>query len=583
MKKVLFVLSVSSVFSRFAFPLEVKVSNDEGGQKINTLMVEKKISGGVESERIDAYIAKQVHDITDVYDDVLLELMKRGDEIVESHSCDKKSNSRLLNVYLCKLNQYILRDLWCNLNENSTAFQCVKCISYISTQISVGNYQGYPYDMDKLFKTLTQPFSHCRTLMGMEGSKLILTLIDSNFCKKKYQLQMQRLGVCDDRVKVLEEIYSSNGSKKFWPAISYEFKYLMEDGGQYEVKLINKTGGGQFGGVFEFQGEPKRRFYCKAYWGYPAKGNFNSEKAFASSMSFVRSFDVVDDGIIENEYSLLDFKELFVYKVLEFLDIGPKVNFFKVPVLKDGFFIITEDLSCFDKKFVEMGKINSALETRINGILLDVQSGEVNMDEYKDFNALIGLLELDTVNRIFRLHDSNDGNFGYLAKSQSDSSPIRITKKVASNWLKQSHEFKIVDFIVPFSDSSYVITDIFQTFLDGNSVTRYVKGRLMDVAICRHMDDRDDELIQKNNEEKMFFGEQVIKSLEQRFVSCGNLNGLLAKAKDAVLNFLNTDDVKSEFSEDYMKKGISDLDLYIGGIVENYENLKEQIINRKKY
>ena len=55
------------------------------------------------------------------------------------------------------------------------------------------------------------------------------------------------------------------------------------------------------------------------------KGNFDGEKVFSSSIPLTFSSDCSDEGDPETGYAVLDLKELFVYKTLEFLGLGPKV------------------------------------------------------------------------------------------------------------------------------------------------------------------------------------------------------------------------------------------------------------------
>jgi len=252
---------------------------------------------------------------------------------------------------------------------------------------------------------------------------------------------------------------------------------------------------------------------------------------------------------------------------------------------------MTEDLSTPEKQFIEIGKMNKDLEMLINTQLFNVQNGEIEQKTLQEFKALIGLLELDTINRIFKLHDSNDGNFGYLdTKPSGSSSPPRITQAVARRWLMEEHEFKIVDFIAPDKMNSkdtpnentpkkcYVVDDIFNTFLSGNTVTKYVEGRLMDRAIRRHFDDgiEDEELKRKHIAEKIFFGKQVIHSLNKRILKFGGLMRLLFLAKAYVETFLLNEKCE-EISEEYLVKGLADIDKYIEGIAQNYAVLKEAI------
>lgn len=552
--------------------------------------IEKKISQGVEQKRIDVYIVQKVHDITSRYDGILGRMLDRGVRIA-ARPGNRKANTRELSIELGELDQCLLLDLWQDKNVEDT-LKCIRTISFTFCMSSPqqsrtweDGFNAYPWDSGKLFKVVSQPFAHSRTLMGMAGSEAVIRMLNSGFCIGNYRMEISRESASGkvDGENLLKEITSSGGQRRFWASNCYKFIYSALGQGEerYEVKLSNKTGGGQFGGVFELL-EPKGKSipvkcYCKAYWGYPAKGNFNSEKAFASSISFVRTSDISNEGPVENDYSPLDLKELFVYKVLELLRMGPKVHFFKVPDIKDGFFVMTEDLSTPGEHFIEMGKMSDDLETYIKVVLLDIRNGE--FFEYEEFNALVGLLEIDTVNRIFSLHDSNEGNFGFMLKNNLVPSS-RVKKSDADSWLQQAHDFRIIDFIAPYTRESYGISDIFSTFLEGNSVTKYLAGGLMDLAIRRHVDgSRDEALLKKNNDEKVFFGKKVIASLEERF--SGNLEKLLKDAKNQVVAFI-TQGKFEEFPQQSLEQGVIDIDNYIKGICQNYLTLKNEIMQYSK-
>ena len=532
------------------------IEDKRRSETMDQLKIDERISKGLKQKRIDAYIVKQIHDVTHKFDTILECILEQG-EYIKSKPYDGITNSRSLCIDLDALSQELLLDLWEDRTRTDFVLKCIQNISYMQRHLEISNenFDGYPWNGKRLFKTLSRPFAHSRTLMGTEGSKLIMKLVDPDFDIKNYKLQVTRINFnhkpLEER-KLLVKISSFGKETPFEPADHYEFKYSLEGFEPYTINLLNKTGGAQFGGVFEVKlpSQGSKRYYCKAYYRYPVKGIFNSEKAFTSSISFVCSSNIhyYIDPQVEKKYEPLDFKELFIYKVLEFLEIGPHVHFFKVPVLKDGFFIMTEDLSTPEKHFIEIGKMNRDLETIINAQLLNIQNGEIEQKTLQEFKALIGLLELDTINRIFKLHDSNDGNFGYLdTKPSGSSSPSRFTQAVARTWLMQEHEFKIVDFIAPFdnkseitSDNCYVVADIFNTFLSGNTVTKYVEGSLMDRAIRRPLnnDIDDKELKRKHIVEKIYFGKLMIQSLDQRFSKFGGLMPLLCQAKADVECFL---------------------------------------------
>ena len=100
----------------------------------------------------------------------------------------------------------------------------------------------------------------------------------------------------------------------------------------------------------------------------------------------------------------------------------------------------------------------------------------------------------------------------------------------------------------------------------------------MDIAIRRHFDGdiEDKELTRKHKAEKVFFGKQVIKSLEQRCSKFGDLKSLLLQAKTDVEDFLRKEKCE-EISDEYLREEFTDIDRYIEGIIKNYSVLKEAI------
>jgi hypothetical protein len=541
--------------------------------------IDELIAVGLEQKRIDAYIVNEIHKISKNYDDALKKVLARGESNMSNSSNSMDNTQNICNEFK-KLIKLILIDLWKDPSPSNFALKCIEKISYfqLNLQKSEEKYDGYPWNTNRLFKMLTQSFYHSRSLMGMESSRQIMKLINTSFKPENYVLQATKKNLRDDNEISIEKIYSFGREFSFFSSNLYIFKYSSEGSKSFTIELFNKTRGGQFGGVFEVMLTEKltKRYFCKAYWGYPAKSNFNSEKAFASSMSLVLTSDIIDEHP-ENQYRQLDFKELFVYKVLEFMEIGPKAHFFKVPVLKDGFFIMTEDLSTSNIKFTEIGEMNRLLQSYISIELNRLKNGEIEQSVYKTFHALSGLLELDTINRIFKLHDSNDHNFGYMDTTPSGSGSIKGHKEVAQKWLEQDHEFKIVDFIAPYRSDSYTVDKIFESFLLGNTVTKYLKDNIMDLAISRHFDeDVDETLKRKHKIEKLFFGKQVIESLEKRFFKFGGLEELLSEAKQHIKEFLRENKC-DEISDECLEDGLKDIDIYIKGIVENYSNLRKEI------
>lgn len=143
-------------------------------------------------------------------------------------------------------------------------------------------------------------------------------------------------------------------------------------------------------------------YYIESYHGYPAKGRFNSELAFKSTTSFVSTFEDKEEPR-EGAYQLVDFKELFICRILSDLGLGPQVHLLFNPYLKDGVHLVTQDIRESDQQFTEIGKLPSALDTHLRSTLLKLQEGKLSIKDYESWSTVANMLELDTVNRIFRL------------------------------------------------------------------------------------------------------------------------------------------------------------------------------------
>ena len=72
------------------------------------------------------------------------------------------------------------------------------------------------------------------------------------------------------------------------------------------------------------------------------------------SVSLLSSIDASNSSAIVDYTKPINFKELFVYKVFDVLNIGPKVHFAINKNLKKSIFIFTEDLTEGNKKFITM-------------------------------------------------------------------------------------------------------------------------------------------------------------------------------------------------------------------------------------
>ena len=545
--------------------------------------VDLMIEEGIKSKKIEALLAKKIHKISKIYEKEISNIL----EVSEDLSKLKNSKLRAQNLasYTYGLIERLLLDLW-NLKDIDVVLNCIREISTLkdsyeefdidyATKKQFMNYKVF-------YKLISQPFYHSRTLLGISLSSEILKIAYG--INEKLDISLEKIGYNDTKINVTEEIFNSNSSHNKKISKEYNFKFSSKKDGKinYSFKISNKQKGGQFGALCTVSdGNTYKSFYVKTYYGYPAKANLNSEVAMNASISLKTSSDFIGDSYPETEYSQVDFKELFVYKVLEMIELGPKIHFMINPYLKDGVLLVTENLNDPENKFIEMTKTNELnfdIQSKLNAIRL----GKYNDKEYQTYNALIDMLEIDTVNRIFTLNDFNTDNFGYLIKKEENV--IFDEENFAENWLSNHHDFKIIDFISSIKKcDNYIEQEIVGSFLEGNSITKYLNGSVMYFAINRTIEqnkikaNKIVEIKKKNEQEKLYFGRKVIEKLEMRFKN--KLKNILQNSKKEIKDFIQKNKENIVLTEEYIEEGFKDIDNYINGIVTNYETLKNYIIN----
>ena len=540
--------------------------------------LDEEIDNGLKLKRIEAKVAQIIHEKTKLFDEEISMLLKGRNEnfhlIVNS-----SSRAKNLSVYSLNLIIKLLTNLWKS-QDIDIVLSCIREISTIKNK-----WEGFDLDefgknyvnQNVYFKLITQPFYHSRTLFGIIISPQILELVFGIKVAKKFMLE--KIDYENNKITKFEidNIKSPSEKPKKYKEYALIFQSMKEEKINYTVKIQNKGKGGQFGGIF-FVNDNKitKSYFAKSYYGYPAKPNYNSEMALSASISKKQSSDIVNDNFYETTYSKVNFKELFIYKVLESMGLGPKVYFLVNPYLKDGLYIISENLNDQNKEFIEISKFGNEEFYEVLEPLMKLIKGEYKDNKiYDSYNGLVDLLEIDIINRIFTLNDFNSDNFGILKEKQN---------LIESNadWISLHHIFKIIDFLPSIKVSEkYIDENISKNYLEGNSTTKYSNYTIMYTAIYRGFDRPlkfykgidINKLKQKYLEEKLFFGKKAIENIEKR---CGGqLNIVLQNSKENIINFIKQNQNNIDLSNDYLCEGFEDLDSYINGILINYKTLKD--------
>ena len=217
----------------------------------------------------------------------------------------------------------------------------------------------------------------------------------------------------------------------------------------------------------------------------------------------------------------LDPKEIFIYKLLEQLKIGPQVEFFYNSHSKGGFYIATRDAGeKIQKKFFTYKKYK---------------------DEKKDLQKIIEPVALtDIFARIFCLQDvtTNDGNFGFVEH-------------------ENSIDTKIIDFEVK-SSASYQTNGIFDGFKSGNGLFNYSNDKFLI------------ETLQKREVNQRI---KTAHNVINKYLTQDKLTKAIDKAKKCVKQY-------QEYVNDTNK--YNDLDNYINAIKINLTNFTKGLEEASK-
>jgi len=187
----------------------------------------------------------------------------------------------------------------------------------------------------------------------------------------------------------------------------------------------------------------------------------------------------------------VDPKELFVYKVLEYIGLGPESHFFFNLLSQGGFYIATRDLGSSKPTAAQKSKIFKIYDT-----LKEIVSPEESF--------LQGVTRADIISRIFCLRDvtTNPSNFGFVFN-------------------EDEKKCKIFDFRIESQDT-YEYIDIFKGFLEGNGMFNYfdkfLKFTLKDRSETERLKTAESVLHElKAGGKKMSLGDAVNRAYQEVF------------------------------------------------------------------
>lgn len=241
----------------------------------------------------------------------------------------------------------------------------------------------------------------------------------------------------------------------------------------------------------------------------------------------------------------IDLKELFVYKALENMHLGPKVHFFTTGLsAQNGFYIATRGFP-FSKS---ANKQKHKFFYTYSRFAEERKLVETTALPSVDSQVVHGLAMIDIISRIFKLSDvaTNDGNFGFALRAEK----IKV---------------KIIDFRVGMSGDVYTYAEgLLQGFLVGNGAYNYLN--FVRTAL------RDRLSIDKIAEAKA-----VIESLTQN--PKANFDMAVNQAYEEIVQYA----IKNKSiwrPEGVLNLALKDLAIYSKAIKENFDTFLREVTER---
>lgn len=229
---------------------------------------------------------------------------------------------------------------------------------------------------------------------------------------KKYLEENEQFGTTIG----IKKSYTINEAKQPKKKIIFSF-FDSNDNKQMSISTTRKPYGSQFGLILYEKDKDDAeigKYFIKTHQ------NGNREDGYSSDIYTSKSLASA---------AAVNLKELFIYKLLEKIGIGPKVDFSVNPFSKNSLVISTESIS----NFIMGGKLCTGFG--LYGDLFDNSTNEIDNDENvvrlksdPGKQISLGLLNdlkskftgFDLLNRALCLNDVNEGNYGLIKDSNDE-------------------------------------------------------------------------------------------------------------------------------------------------------------------
>ena len=433
--------------------------------------------------------------------------------------------------------------------------------------------------LGNLYNKMSQTIYHSKTLLSTATYQPIISLylnllnVDKNCIKDNLKIKPTRTAHFESISNIPTEEYDEYRISKIH---GMDFEY-MDMGGHYEQYrlLFQQKESGVTFGSYVIIGKKvvknktqkivdAKKFFLKTYYGYPAENGFDSDGILTTTVDWgASSINQVDDSSLLKNSKPLDLVEPFVYKVLEELNFGPKAYFIINPYIKNGFYILTEDLSDKKNSFV------LARDWEFNGKITfkDIVEPVMNaVPNIKDNLFLINVREAHIASLILNLSDIKDDNIGFIKNRNkyywldSDSDKINSLKRQLT---KDALDWKFIDFLIPKELINPNIT-IEQSFLKSHLLLETEGKGEMIQQICK-------QSLIKEPKDRAYRDKIAFDKFKVRLINYGRRNKLFEEQQN---------EVEEQQKEQIVAQNDASLKLK-QSVIEDIRNKEKQVITEE--
>lgn len=283
-----------------------------------------------------------------------------------------------------------------------------------------------------------------------------------------------------------------------------------------------------------------------------------------SHQEFCSKSDPFYIAITSDGTGQVDFKELFMYKVLEYIGYGPKTHFIidkdiSQSRVEEGILIATEELG-YTEKIERKSKVFETfgeIRRELSSTLIESIDEATKRD----------IIAIDMLSRAFLLEDVmvNQGNFG------------RVTASMLFEPPRLSIKWKVVDFRPPKLDTDKFDDYSYKGHYGGSGIFYSFKVRNVSHSYGREELRIIGDILSEASARELWHPiiEQLFSDRPPHHFS---IVSALEKAFDDVHSFMETNRDRLQINPDRLSRRMSDLASYKVKILENFEELRNGII-----